>query len=248
MDSMMGAANHATIIALRNIPLKHKCAILCGNMTETSLLTGDVLYAAVRTDERRCRKIDRLMEEISCFQGWFLFAFASNLYFACLFQKYALEREVKDLKFECDTAFEISTQIKADVDMVMEENQTLENENRELKTVFEGEKNKKQTLEDKVKELQMALEREKDRQSNKNNELVASYSKYHELLRKKMNLDTSLNERKRESEKLQMALTQMELNPKVKYEKEPIPSIEGETSVRPEAYEADPMNFINVGP
>ncbi|GAB2268736.1 hypothetical protein Dimus_003684, partial [Dionaea muscipula] len=36
----------------------------------------------------------------------------------------------------------------------------------------------------------------------------------------------------------------MELNPKVKYEKEPIPSIEGEPSVWSEAYEANPMNFI----
>ncbi|GAB2290268.1 hypothetical protein Dimus_024548 [Dionaea muscipula] len=97
--------------------------------------------------------------------------------------------------------------MKADVDMVMEENQTLENENKELKTALEEEKNKVQTLEDKVKELQMALEREKERCSKKNDELVASYTKYHELLRKKIGLDTSLNERKEENEKLQTALT-----------------------------------------
>ncbi|GAB2290423.1 hypothetical protein Dimus_024701 [Dionaea muscipula] len=140
MDAMMGAANHATIRAPCNVPLKHKCAILCRNMAEMSLLTGDVLYAAVRTYIQRCRKIDKLMEE-----------------------KYALEREVKELKLEYDNAFETSTQMKADVDMVMEENQTLENENKELKTALEGEKNKVQTLEDKVKELQMALESEKER-------------------------------------------------------------------------------------
>ncbi|GAB2278890.1 hypothetical protein Dimus_013564 [Dionaea muscipula] len=145
----------------------------------TSLLTGDILFAVVGTDDRRCRKIDRLIGE-----------------------NFALEQEVKELKFECDNAFEISSQMKEDVDMVMEENQTLENENKELKTALEGEENKVQTLEDTVKELQMVLEREKERQSKKNDELVASYMKYHDLLRRKMDLDTSLNERKRESEKL----------------------------------------------
>ncbi|GAB2268737.1 hypothetical protein Dimus_003685 [Dionaea muscipula] len=115
MDSMMGAANHATIRTLRNIPLKHQCAILCRNMAE----------------------------------------------------KYALEQEVKELKFECETAFEISTQIQGDMDMVMEENQTLENKNEELKTSLEGEKNKVKTLEDKVKKLQTVLEKEKKEQTKK---------------------------------------------------------------------------------
>ncbi|GAB2287940.1 hypothetical protein Dimus_022292 [Dionaea muscipula] len=179
MDSMMGAANRATLITLRSVPLKHKFAVLCRSKAETSLLTGDVLYNAIRTDDKRCRKIDRLMEE-----------------------KYALEREVKELKFECNTAFEVSTQMKADVDMVMKENQTLESKNEELKIALEGEKDKVKTLEDKLKELQSALENEKEGQTKKNDELVALYSKYHDLLRKKMDLDTSLNERKRESEKL----------------------------------------------
>ncbi|GAB2292880.1 hypothetical protein Dimus_027108 [Dionaea muscipula] len=149
VDSLMGTANHATIRAVRDIPLKHKCAILCRNMTKTSLLTGDVLYNVVRTDDRRCRKIDRLMEE-----------------------KYALEREVKELRFECDFAIKISTQMKAAVDMVMEENQTLENKNEELKTALEGEKGKVKTLEDKVKELQTALEKEKKEKTKKQDELM----------------------------------------------------------------------------
>ncbi|GAB2299252.1 hypothetical protein Dimus_033322 [Dionaea muscipula] len=134
MGVMMGAFNHASINALCNIPLKHKCVILCRNMAETSLLTGDVLYAVVRTDDRRCRKIDRLMGE---------------------------EKEVKELKFECESAVEISSQIKADVDMVMEENLTLETENKELKTTLQEEKNKVQMLEDNVKELQTTLKKEK---------------------------------------------------------------------------------------
>ncbi|GAB2276053.1 hypothetical protein Dimus_010795 [Dionaea muscipula] len=172
-----GCANHATIKSLRNLPLKHKCAILCINMDETSLLTGDILYASVRTDDRRCRKIDRLMGE-----------------------KYALEREVKELKLECDNAFEISSQLKADMDMVMDENQTLENENRELKATSEGEKDKKQSLEEK------------------------------ELLIDDDELIPEIEKKK--------------INPNLKYEKEPIPSIEGEPSVWSEAYEADPMKFI----
>ncbi|GAB2295043.1 hypothetical protein Dimus_029228 [Dionaea muscipula] len=172
MDSMMGAANPATIKALRNVPLKQKFASLCRSMAEMSFLTGDILYNAVRIDSQRCRKIDRLMEE------------------------------VKELKYECDTAFEVSTQMKADVDMVMEENQTLESKNEELKTTLEVEKNKVRTLEDKVKELQTTLEKEKEGQTKKNGELIATYSKYHNLLRKKMAFNTSLDERKRESETL----------------------------------------------
>ncbi|GAB2288234.1 hypothetical protein Dimus_022575 [Dionaea muscipula] len=108
---------------------------------------------------------------------------SSRIVRSCM--KYALEQEVKELKLENDYTFEISTQMKADVEMVMEENQTLENENKELKTGLEEEKDKVQMLEAKVKELQTSLEREKERQSRKNDELVASYSKYHELLRKK---------------------------------------------------------------
>ncbi|GAB2295905.1 hypothetical protein Dimus_030053 [Dionaea muscipula] len=183
MDVLMGIVNHATIRAVRSLPLKHKCAILCRNMAETSLLTGDVLYSAVRTESRRCRKIDRLMEE-----------------------KYSLEREVKELKFECDSTFEIFSQVKADVDMVMEENQSLESKNEELNSSLKGEKGKVQTLENKVKELQAALEREKERCSKKNDELVSSYSKYHDILLKKMELDTRLNVRKEENEKLQTTL------------------------------------------
>ncbi|GAB2273164.1 hypothetical protein Dimus_007967 [Dionaea muscipula] len=136
MDVMMGCANRTTIKFLCRLPLKHKCAILCRNMAETSLLTGDVLYAAIQTDDRRCRKIDRLMKE-----------------------KYALEREVNESKFECDSAVEIYIKMKADVEMVMEDNQLLENKNEELKSALEGEKGKVQTLEDKVKELQTAWKR-----------------------------------------------------------------------------------------
>ncbi|GAB2272787.1 hypothetical protein Dimus_007606 [Dionaea muscipula] len=144
MNVMMGFANHATIKALCNLPLKHKCAILCRNMVETSLLMGDALFAAVQTDDWRCRKIYRLMGE-----------------------KYALKREVKELKLECDNAFEISSRVKAEVDMMMEENQTLENESRELKSALEGERNTVKTLEDKIKELQTTLEKEKKEKTDK---------------------------------------------------------------------------------
>ncbi|GAB2296494.1 hypothetical protein Dimus_030608 [Dionaea muscipula] len=131
-------------------------------MAETSLLTGDVLRAAIQTDDRRCRKIDRLIEE-----------------------RYALEQEIKQLKFECDSTFEISSHVKADVEIVMEENQSLENENEELKSALEREKGKVQMLEDKVKELQTTLEKVKEENEKKENELVASYKKHQEQLRKK---------------------------------------------------------------
>ncbi|GAB2272788.1 hypothetical protein Dimus_007607, partial [Dionaea muscipula] len=39
-------------------------------------------------------------------------------------------------------------------------------------------------------------------------------------------------------------LERMEINPNVKYKKEPIPPIEGKPYVWSEAYEADPMKFI----
>ncbi|GAB2281018.1 hypothetical protein Dimus_015630 [Dionaea muscipula] len=120
---------------------------------------GDVLRVVVQTDDQRCRKIDRLMEEIS-------------------------------------------SRVRADVEMVMEENHTLEKKNGELKSDLEGEKGKVQTLEDKVKELQTTTEKEKEVREKKENELVASYKKYHELLRKKMDIDTSLNARKEENDKL----------------------------------------------
>ncbi|GAB2278721.1 hypothetical protein Dimus_013396, partial [Dionaea muscipula] len=147
---------------------------------------GDVLRAAVQTDDRRCRKIDRLMEE-----------------------KFALENDIKELKFERDSAIEISSQVKADVEMVMEENQSLEKENEELKFALEGEKKIVQTLEDKIKELQTALGKEKKEKEEKEKELVASYKKHQELLHKKMDLDTSLYERNQENEKLQTSLTQV---------------------------------------
>ncbi|GAB2279148.1 hypothetical protein Dimus_013803 [Dionaea muscipula] len=155
MDIMMGCANRATIRSIRKLSLMHKCAILCRNMAETSLLTGDVLRAAVQTDDRRCKKIDRLMDE-----------------------KYALEHDIKELKFESDSTIEISSQVKADVEMVMEENQSLEKENEELKSALEGEKKKVQMLEDKIKKLQTTLRKEKKEKDEKEKELVASYKKH----------------------------------------------------------------------
>ncbi|GAB2286297.1 hypothetical protein Dimus_020714 [Dionaea muscipula] len=99
-------------------------------------------------------------------------------------EKYALEQEVRELKFECDSAVEISSLVKADVEMVMEENQMLENKNEELKSTLEREKGKVQTLEDKIKKLQTTLKKEEEKE-NKENELVASFKKHQELLRKK---------------------------------------------------------------
>ncbi|GAB2270403.1 hypothetical protein Dimus_005304 [Dionaea muscipula] len=137
MDSLMRDATHTTIRSMRRLPLKHKCTILCRNMAETALLMRDVLFSAVRLENRRCRKIDRLKEE-----------------------KYALEREIKEWRFENDSTFEISSQMKADVDMVMGENQTLERKNEELenkheemKSALEREKSRGQTLEEKMREL-----------------------------------------------------------------------------------------------
>ncbi|GAB2292685.1 hypothetical protein Dimus_026922 [Dionaea muscipula] len=92
-------------------------------MADSALLTGDVICSSVRIDERRCKKIDKLKKE------------------------YSLECEVKELKVELESAFEISFQIKADVDMVMEENKTL--------------KKKVEELEKRNEERESTLEREK---------------------------------------------------------------------------------------
>ncbi|GAB2267924.1 hypothetical protein Dimus_002900 [Dionaea muscipula] len=69
-------------------------------------------------------------------------------------------------------------------------------------------KEENQTLEKKIENLQRELEKEKEGKTKKDDELLATYSKYHDLLRKQMDLDTSLDARKRENEKLQMSLTQ----------------------------------------
>ncbi|GAB2270799.1 hypothetical protein Dimus_005666, partial [Dionaea muscipula] len=98
-DSLMGSATHITIRSMCRLLLKHKCVILCRNMAELALLMGDVIFSSVRTDGRRCRKIDKLKKEM-----------------------------------------------KADVEMVMEENQTLEKKveelekkNKERESALEGE-------------------------------------------------------------------------------------------------------------
>ncbi|GAB2292603.1 hypothetical protein Dimus_026840 [Dionaea muscipula] len=138
MDSLMGASTHTTIRSMRRLPLKHKCAILCRNMAELSLLTGDVLFSAVRTEEQRCRD-----------------GYGENQ---------TLEKK----------------------------NEELENKYEEMKSALEGEKRRAQTLEEKVKELQAALKKEKEEKQKKDGELVASYKKHQELLKRKMDLDTSL--------------------------------------------------------
>ncbi|GAB2299582.1 hypothetical protein Dimus_033645, partial [Dionaea muscipula] len=121
-------------------------------------------------------------------------------------------------------------------------------------------------LEDGIKELQTALGKEKKEKVEKEKELVASYKKHQELPHKKIDLDTSLYERKQENKKLQTfstrigiaqvrellmdddelvpELEKMKINPNVRYEKELIPSIEGEPTIWSEDYEADSMKFI----
>ncbi|GAB2279105.1 hypothetical protein Dimus_013761, partial [Dionaea muscipula] len=69
-------------------------------------------------------------------------------------EKFAFKQEIKELKFENDSTIEISSQMKDDIEMAMEENQ-----------------NKVQTLEGKTKELQAALEKEKEANKKKENEL-----------------------------------------------------------------------------
>ncbi|GAB2273200.1 hypothetical protein Dimus_008003 [Dionaea muscipula] len=152
MDSMMGATNRATIRALQSVPLKHKFACLCRSMAETSFLTGDVLFNAIKTDARRCRKIDRLMEEVS-------------------------------------------KQVKADIDTVMQENQTLESKNEEIHTALEGKKDKVKTLVDKVKELQTALEKEMRGKNKAENEVLSMTHKMNKLKDAKVKVDSSLIEK-----------------------------------------------------
>ncbi|GAB2268584.1 hypothetical protein Dimus_003539 [Dionaea muscipula] len=118
---------------------------MMGVDTHTTIMSMRRLPLKHKTEKRRCRKIDKLNEE-----------------------KFALKQEIKELKFENDSTIEISSQMKADVEMAMEENQSLEKENEELKS-------RAQTLEEKVKELQSALEKEKNENKRKETELVASY-------------------------------------------------------------------------
>ncbi|GAB2275985.1 hypothetical protein Dimus_010728, partial [Dionaea muscipula] len=165
----MGAAAHMTIRSMRRLLLKHKCAILCRNMAESSILTGDVLFSAVRTEERRRRKIDRLKEE-----------------------KFSLEREVKELKFELDSTFEISSQVKADVDM--------------------GEKRRGQTLEEKVKELQAALEKEKERREEAEENVKKMDSKMESSRKVKAMLDNELRAKTQKNKELKAQLNTARLS------------------------------------
>ncbi|GAB2270107.1 hypothetical protein Dimus_005019 [Dionaea muscipula] len=112
-----------------------------------------------------------------------------------VFQKYAMEQEIKELKIECDATFEVSTQMKADADMVMQENQTLESKNEELQTALEGEKGKVKTLEDKVKKLQTTLEKETKGKNKAENEVVSVTHKLNKLKDAKMKVDSSLVEK-----------------------------------------------------
>ncbi|GAB2266097.1 hypothetical protein Dimus_001123 [Dionaea muscipula] len=64
MRSMMGAASRGALKALRELPLLHKFACLARSMAEMSPFTGSTLYAAVRSDDRKSRKINKLMENV----------------------------------------------------------------------------------------------------------------------------------------------------------------------------------------
>ncbi|GAB2270894.1 hypothetical protein Dimus_005757 [Dionaea muscipula] len=227
MDVMMGCANRATIKSLRRLPLRHTCAILCRNMAETSLLRGDVLRTAVQSDDRRCRRIDRLMEE-----------------------KYALEQEIKELKFTCDSAAEISSHVKADVEMVMEENQLLEEKNEQLKSSLEGEKNKmkekRKIVEERLPHQLDYAKKEAVREYVGSEECSAKFNgAFAFVLQNGFKIRiTQVRELLMEDDELIPELEKMKINPKVKYEKEAIPSIESEPAVWSETYEAVPMKFI----
>ncbi|GAB2290900.1 hypothetical protein Dimus_025164, partial [Dionaea muscipula] len=95
-------------------------------------------------------------------------------------EKRALKQYLKEMKMKCDALIEISKQMKADVDMVIKENQSLDKRNEELQAALEGEKEKVNTLDSRM-------------------------DTFREL---KMKLDTNLIERKRMKEKLQTALSQ----------------------------------------
>ncbi|GAB2278918.1 hypothetical protein Dimus_013587 [Dionaea muscipula] len=131
--------------------------------------------------------------------------------FACLCrsmaEKYSLEREIKELKIECDDTFKVSKQVKADVDMVMQENQTLESKNEELQIALEGKKDKVKTLEDKVKELQTTLKKETKGKYKAENEVVIVTHNMNKLKDAKVKMDSSLVEKTYENEKLQTSLT-----------------------------------------
>ncbi|GAB2275933.1 hypothetical protein Dimus_010679, partial [Dionaea muscipula] len=144
----------------------------------SSLLTEDVLFSAVRTEEQRCRKIDKLKEE-----------------------KYALKREIKELRFECDSTFEISSQMKADIDMIIGENQMLERKNKELENKYE--------------EMKSALEREKKRREEaeekvkKMDSRLQSSRKVKEILDKELRVKTQKNkELKAELNTARLSLSQ----------------------------------------
>ncbi|GAB2297834.1 hypothetical protein Dimus_031920 [Dionaea muscipula] len=49
-----------------------------------------------------------------------------------------------------------------------------------------------------------------------------------------------------DDDELILVLEKLQINPKVRYKKEPIPSIKGEPTVWVEDFEADPMNFIKA--
>ncbi|GAB2270405.1 hypothetical protein Dimus_005306, partial [Dionaea muscipula] len=64
--------------------------------------------------------------------------------------KRVLEQDLKEMKMECDASIKVSEKMKADVDMVMKENQSLEKRNEELQVALEKEKEKVNTLDSRM--------------------------------------------------------------------------------------------------
>ncbi|GAB2273155.1 hypothetical protein Dimus_007960, partial [Dionaea muscipula] len=124
-------------------------------MAEALMLTGHAIHKVVNADAKRCKMINQLKEV-----------------------KHVLEQDLKGMKMERDALIEVLEKIKADVDMVIKENQSLERRNEELQATLEKEKEKVKTLDSKM-------------------------DAFREL---KMKLDSDLNERKRKNEKLQIEL------------------------------------------
>ncbi|GAB2276201.1 hypothetical protein Dimus_010935 [Dionaea muscipula] len=153
---------------MERIPRKHELALLCRNVDETSLLTGHVMQRAIKVDAamtKSFKKISGLKEE-----------------------KKHLNQELNDVKedFETLTASleKLSESLKnvgADVEMVMQENNTLEKKNEEMKVEMEGVKSEKANL-------QMVFKKEKGERKKSDKELVRLTSKLDGLRSTQMEL------------------------------------------------------------
>ncbi|GAB2297477.1 hypothetical protein Dimus_031580 [Dionaea muscipula] len=130
-----------------------------------------------------------------------------------------LHQELTTVQRDFDVLIDLSESIKVDIEMVTQENQTLERKNEDLQT---------------------NLKKDKEGRKKVNEEVVVLSSRLDSLRSTKMELEASLDRKIRENEKM---LTKLEAY--VEIEEEAIPKVVSDVpTIWSEEYEADPMKFL----